>query len=114
MNVFEARLTRQAEVQLREIAWHIAVALHNPDAAENLMDNFEAEFVKIEKNPEKYALVDEEPWRSEGVRKSRVKHFIIYFWIDVENAAIQITGIVYEKRDQKKFLERMNIVEESE
>lgn len=34
MNVFEVKLTRQAEEQIREIAWHIAVELRNPDAAE--------------------------------------------------------------------------------
>ena len=35
MNVFEVRTTHQAEDQMREIAWHIAVELHNPGTAEN-------------------------------------------------------------------------------
>ena len=108
MNIFDVKPTRQAEAQMREIAWHIAVELHNPDAAENLMDDFGEAFIKLGKNPEKHSFVDDEPWRSEGVRKTKVKHFLVYFWIDVENAAVQITGVVYEKRDQKKFLKQMN------
>ncbi len=40
MNVFTSKLTRQAEEQMRDIAWHIAVELDNPDAAENLLDDF--------------------------------------------------------------------------
>ncbi len=41
LNRFEVRLTKQAEEQLRGIAWHIAVVLKNPDAAETLMDSFD-------------------------------------------------------------------------
>ena len=40
MNIFEVNITRQAEEQMRTIAWHIAVELHNPDAAENLINDF--------------------------------------------------------------------------
>ena len=40
MNVYEVKSTRQAEEQIREIAWYIAVELKNPDAAQNLMDVF--------------------------------------------------------------------------
>lgn len=111
MNVFDVKSTRQAEAQMREIAWHIAVELHNPDAAENLMDDFGEAFEELGRNPEKHPPVDDEPWRSAGVRKTRVKHFLIYFWIDVENAAVQIMGVVYERRDQKKFLKKMNLTD---
>lgn len=31
--------------------------------------------------PERYSLVDEEPWRTEGMKKIIVKNFLIYFWI---------------------------------
>lgn len=111
MNIFDVKPTRQAEAQMREIVWHIAVELHNPDAAENLIDDFGKVFDNLRKNPEKHPPVDEEPWRSEGIRKTRMKHFLIYFWIDVENAAVQITGVVYERREQKEFLKRMNRIE---
>lgn len=109
MNVYEVKPTRQAEEQMRDIAWYIAVELHNPDAAENLIDELGAAFGKLAKNPEKHPLVDEEPWRSEEIRWIKVKHYLIYFWIDAENAAVQITGVVNERRDKKKFLGEMEI-----
>ena len=92
---------------MREITWYIAVQLRNPDAAEKMVESFEEAFAKLEKNPERHALVADEPWRSEGVRKVKVKHFLVYFWIDVEHAAVQISGIAYGKRDQKKFLKQI-------
>lgn len=111
MNVFNVKSTRQAEEQLREIAWGIAVECQNPDAAENLMDVFLDEIGKLGRNPEKHRLVEEEPWRSKEVRWKKVKHYLVYFWIDVENAAVQVTGVCYEKRDQKKFLSRMKMTD---
>lgn len=111
MNVFEVKLTRQAEQQMQEIASYIAVELHNPDAAENIMDAFGELFVGLCKNPEKHPIVDDEPWKSEEVRWTRVKNYLIYFWIDMENAAVQVTGIVYAARDQKKFMEQMKMTD---
>ena len=109
MNVFEVRLTRQAEEQLRGIAIYIAVELKNPDASTELMDDLEEELTRLGKNPEKYRLVDEQPWRDEGVRWTKVKNFNVYFWVDIENAAVHVTGICYEKRDMKKFLDNMKL-----
>ena len=109
MNVFEVRTTHQAEDQMREIAWHIAVELHNPGAAEDLLDEFEREFLKLSMNPARHPRVDEEPWKTEEIRWVKIRHYLVYFWIDTENAAVQITGVVYERRDQKNFLGKMKM-----
>ncbi len=107
MNVYTVKLTRQAEEQMREIAWYITVELSNPDAADSLMEKLDNLLEKIGINPEKYPLVDEEPWGLEGVRWTKIGHYLVYFWIDIENGAVQITGMVHEKRDQKRFLDEM-------
>ena len=57
--------------------------------------------------PKRMSLVDEEPWRSEGVRKALVKNFIIYFWVDDENVKVQVIAVIYEKRDQLEQLKRI-------
>ena len=96
MNVFEVIFTPQAEEQLEGIAHHIAVDLCNRIAAEEFVDNIIEQSLKLSLNPEKYRLIDEEPWGSRGVRKIK--------WIDIENATVWIIGVVFAKRDQKKFL----------
>lgn len=50
-----------------------------PDAADNLLDKMKAEITKLSSFPKKHALIDEEPWRTEGVRKIVVKNFLIYY-----------------------------------
>lgn len=107
MNRYSVMITAQAEEQIREIAYHIAVNLNAPDAAENLIDELYETFDQLGTNPERQFLVDEEPWRSKGVRKILVKHYLVYFWINAENATVQVTGVCYEKRDQIKFLKQI-------
>ena len=43
MNRYDVRITRQAEDQINDIAYHIAVILHDPDAAEGLVDDLHEE-----------------------------------------------------------------------
>ena len=111
MNVFSVKLTSQAEMQMREAAWYIAVELQNPDAANGLMDDFAEELPKLGRNPERNPLVDEEPWRTEGIRWKAIKGYMVYFWIDIENAAVQVIGIVHEKRERNQFLSKMKLTD---
>ena len=109
MKHYQIHITRQAEEQMREIARYIAVELQNPDAAEGLLDALGESMQSLCVFPAKLPLVLEEPWRSEGIHRMSVKNFLFYFWIDEENERVQITGVVYEKRNQKKFLKKMQI-----
>ena len=111
MNVFDVKITRQAEKQIREIAWYITVELHNPEAAETLMDEFDKEFAALGKNPERHPVVDDEPWKSDKVRWKKVKNFMVFFWVDIEHAAVQITGVMYKAHDHKRFLSEMEMTD---
>ena len=108
MNYHAVRITRQAETQIREIAWYISVELRNPIAADNLMDDFKTEISRLGSRPERYPLVDEEPWRSKKFRWTKVKNYLIYFWIDREMAAVHVIGVVYQGREQRDFLSNVD------
>jgi len=95
MNVYDVRVTPQAEELLDEILYYITVKLHNPDAADAFADQFDEEVSKLSKNPEKHRPIDEEPWGSEGVRKIVIKNYYVYFWIDVENAMVWVNAVVF-------------------
>lgn len=86
MNEYEVRVTRQALEQMKEIVHYISNDLMAPDAADNLLDKMKAEITKLSSFPKKHALIDEEPWRTEGVRKIVAKNFLIYYWVDDERS----------------------------
>ena len=77
MNEYEVRVTRQALEQIKEIVHYISNDLMVPDAAHNLLDKMKAEITKLSSFPKKHDLIDEEPWRTEGVRKVVIPSIII-------------------------------------
>lgn len=104
---YEVKVTRQALEQMQEITHYIAHELCAPDAAYDLLDEMEDTINALTDMPKRMPLVDEEPWRTEGVRKALVKNFIIYFWVDDENVKVQVIAVIYEKRDQQEQLKRI-------
>ena len=74
-----------------------------------MLDKMKAEITKLSGFPKKYALIDEEPWRTEGVRKIVVKNFLIYYWVDDENNRVQVTAVIYSRRDQIRQLANMDM-----
>ena len=80
-----------------------------PDAADNLLDKMKAEITKLSSFLKKHSLIDEEPWRTEGVRKIVVKNFLIYYWVDDANNRVQVTAVIYSRRDQIRQLSNMDM-----
>ena len=109
MNEYEVRVTRRALEQMKEIVHYISNALMALDAADNLLDKMKAEITKLSSFPKKQALIDEEPWRTEGVRKIVVNNFLIYYWVDDENNRVQVTAVIYSRRDQIRQLSNMDM-----
>lgn len=111
MRKYEVKITRQALAQMKEITYYISCELCAPEAANILADKMEKAMLTLSELPQKYVLLDEEPWRTEGVRKMIVKNFLIYFWIDEENDKVQVMAIIYNKRDQIKQLQNLDRLE---
>lgn len=100
MKTYTVRITRQAREHLRGIKKHIEEELLAPDAAKNTIAAIKKEIKSLERMPERIKLTEEEPWRSEGVHRMRVKNYYVYFCIDEENSKVQVTSVIYVARDQ--------------
>lgn len=107
---YEVKLTNQAQSQLREVVLYIANTLRSKDTARRTLDVLEEAINSLSYLPNRYALVDEEPWRSEGVHKMMVKNYLVYYWVDDDTAKVQVTAVVYARRDQKRVLSSMNMM----
>ena len=109
MERYRIRITRQAREHLLEIRRYIEKELLSPIAAKNMITAIKAEIQSLSNMPGRVHLTPEEPWRSSGVRRSRVKNFYIYFWINEEGKTVQIISVIYVKRDQARQLELMDM-----
>ncbi|MDO4549467.1 MAG: type II toxin-antitoxin system RelE/ParE family toxin [Clostridia bacterium] len=108
-DTYEVRLTRQAIEQLGEIRRYITDELFAPEAANRLMDTMQIEIGKLRTMPDRVPLTEEEPWRTEGIRRKIVENFIVYFWIDERAEKVHVTAVVYARRDQLRILSQMEI-----
>lgn len=93
MKQYTVKVTKMAYEHMQEIVKYISGELFAPDAAGKLLHEFQSSIEGLAEMPERYSLVDEEPWRTEGMRKIIVKNFLIYFWIDEHNMKVQVTGV---------------------
>lgn len=109
MKTYTVRITKQARDHLTDIRSYITNDLLAPDAAKNTIAALKKEIKSLSQMPERIKLIEEEPWRSEGIHQMRVKNFYVYFWIDEINDKVQVTSIIYIARDQTAQLELMEI-----
>ena len=107
--VYNVKITSQAEEQIQEIVYYISHELKAPDAALQLLDALEDAFSSLTHFPQRVVLVEDEPWHVKGIHRLPVKNFLIYFWIDEDNMRVQITAIIYGKREQLRQLSHMDI-----
>lgn len=107
---YNVKITSQAEEQIQEIIHYITYELKSSDAALHLLDALEDSFTSLSHFPQRVALIAEEPWHANGIHRLPVKNFLVYFWIDEGNMRVQITAIIYEKRDQLRQLSQMDMV----
>lgn len=106
---YTVKVTKPAERQMLEIVDYISHKLCNPDAAYRLLDELERQISSLSEFPHRIALTEEEPWHSIGVHRMVVGHYLVYFWIDEAAKKVQVTGVVYGRRDQRKQLAKMTM-----
>lgn len=103
------KITSQAQQQIQEIIHYITYDLKARDAALHLLNTLEDNFNSLAQFPQRIALIDEEPWHTKGIHRLPVKNFLVYFWIDEPNKKVQITAVIYSKRDQLRQLSQMDM-----
>lgn len=109
MNTYEVKLTKQAINQMNFIVNYISKELMAPDAARNLLYQMKEGMENLTFLPKRYTIIDEEPWKSNEIRKIIVKNFLVYFWVDDCNNTVQVVAVIYNKRNQIKQLTSINM-----
>ena len=108
-DVYEIKITRQAQEQMTEIVDYISLELFAPGAAGNLLDKMENSIMALAEFPERNQLIEEEPWRTEGIRKIIVNNFLVYYWINNAERKVHVTAVIDAKRNQVEQLSKMKM-----
>ena len=106
---YEVRITNQAQDQLRGIRDYIAQDLASPQASADTLKALRDAMDSFAQMPNRVRLVDEEPWRSEGIHVRSVKNFLIYLWINGSEKTVHVIAVCYARRDQSKVLMQIDV-----
>ena len=102
MKQYTVMLTKQASNQILEYAAYIQNELLNPQAARKFA------VAGLDTMPQRHPLLEEEPWRNQGVRKMVVRGYLVYFWVEEQTATVHIIAVIYGRRDQLAQLLKMD------
>ena len=101
---YKVEITKYAESSMRAISHYIEFELRSPQAAKNTLQKISKGIFSLDTFPERFSLTEEEPWRTEGVRKMLIGNFFVYYWIDKDNHIVRVVDVIYALRKQKNAL----------
>ena len=104
---YEVKLTLQAVEQIHEIVNYISCVLLEPETARHWANILRKEISSLNLMPARYPLIEEEPWRTHGIRKMNTKNFLVYYMIDDKTRTVSVTAVIYGCRNQLTALLNM-------
>lgn len=109
MDVYEIIMTVDAADDLIELRDYIAEVLLAPDTALAYIRMLREKIGTLGVMPERNKCLDDEPWRSRGIRKMMVKNFVIYYRIEESDKRVYVLNIIYAKREPLRMMAQMEI-----
>lgn len=96
---YDILFSEEALNDLEGIYSYIAFFLEAPVAAEMQVNRIRAEIRSLCSMPERYMLVDWEPWHSMKMHRVIVDNYIVFYLVNNSGATVDIVRIFYGGRD---------------
>ena len=94
---YRIEISRQAEIDIREIYLYIAFRLLSPRSALGQVNRLEEQIRKLDFMPEKFRVYEKDPWQSRGLRIMPVDNYIVFYLVD--EMIVTIIRVMYGGRD---------------
>ena len=96
---FRIRFSEQAAQDLSDIVEYISDVLCNPGAAERFYNEVNKRLNKLSDNPFIYPLSRNSKLNAEGYHVSVISNYLLFYLIDETDNVVDISRIIYGKRD---------------
>ncbi len=104
MGEYEIIITPDAEADLNELDDYITFELKAPETAVRYIEDIKSQITMLSKSPRRFKLMENEPWKSRGVRRMNAKNFAVFFYVYEEYSEVYVMNVIYQKRDIPKIL----------
>ena len=106
MKTYKVEYSPAAKNDLKAIYSYIAFRLKEKSTAQTIVNRIRKQIRELHYAPERYALVDREPWISMGMRKLPVRNYIVFYYLKQDNSIVMINRIVYGGRSIQDIIEQ--------
>ena len=90
---YKVNYTASAKRDIRGIYEYIAYQLIEPDTAADLVRRIQSAVLKLDENPERYKVYDEDPLRTKELRLFPVDNYEVFYVVSAES--VNIVRIMY-------------------
>lgn len=104
MTEYKIVIENSAEKDLVGILSYISDTLHEPDIVKKIYGSIKHEILTLNKMAFRYAVVNEEPYRSMGVRRITLENYTAFYIIDENKKTVHIFRILYNRREWQYLL----------
>ena len=102
--IFQIRIMKPAQTDIREIHRYISDELHNPSAAARRISLIDKAIQSLKQNPARFPLVKDRYLASIGFRMTIVKSHLVFFTINEDESIVSIMRVLYARRDWVRLL----------
>lgn len=94
-----------AKDDLKSVYTYIAYTLLEKKIAADQTDRIRKEIRSLNVFPERYRLVDWEPWNQMGIRQVPIGNYVVYYRVDHEGRRVEIVRIFYGGQDVEAIIQ---------
>lgn len=106
MNKWRVVLTPEFKQEFRNIYAYIAEVLLVPDTAKKQALRILEQVEGLNEMPDRFALVEKEPWHSRGLRKLIVDNYIVFYYPNEQTKEVVVFHVFYGGRNIDELLEK--------
>ena len=103
-------VTGKAKQDLNEAADYIEYTLLNPQAADDLINEFEKVIKSLASMPEKHQLVNDHVLAAWGFRMVVINNYIAFYIVDKETESVKVVRFLYGKRNWITILSKEQVM----
>ena len=104
MTEYKIVIEQTAENDLLGILSYISDTLHEPSIAMKIYGLIKKEILNLNRMPFRFEVVNEEPYRSMGVRRIPVENYTVFYIVDENEKTVHIFRILYNRREWQYLL----------
>lgn len=101
---YEVFSTRAADRDILNAADYIEYVLHNPQAADALLEEVDNKIKSLSDYPERCAIVSDPILKLRQIRIIQVKNYLAFFVVSESDRRVYIVRFLYGRRDWGRIL----------